>query len=342
MQMAPGINLGNTLEAVHWAYDGVTPYTTSQEGIWGNGDTNQATFDGYAAAGFKSVRIPVAYTQYSDTTTDEIAPFWLDRVQQVVDYARNAGLYVMINIHWDGGWMNHTDYAHQAEVEAKLTKFWTQIANRFKDYDDHLLFAGMNEVGQDGASGAPTSEFCTVQHGYNQTFVNAVRATGGNNATRYLVVQAYWTNTDYALLCNATMPTDSISGHLAIETHEYSPYHFTLDGDSNIWQWGKDATDPTAVETWANEAYIDGVYDSMKTHFIDKGVPVVVGEYGAYLKPKYPGMAPYRKYWAEYVTRSIYTHNAVPMWWDTGELFDRATGAEKVPDVIDAIVDSAK
>lgn len=339
-EMSPGINLGNTMEVIPWNYHG-TQLTASAETAWGAPEVNQAIFNAYKSAGFKSVRIPVAWTEYSDANND-ITPFWLARVKQVVDYARNAGLYVMINIHWDGGWMNQTTYAHQPTVQAKITKFWTQIANTFKDYDDHLLFAGLNEVGQDGSSGVPTAEYCAVQNSYNQAFVNAVRATGGNNATRFLVVQAYWTNTDYAVSCNATMPSDTVSHRLAMEVHYYSPYDFALNGNSNIWQWGKIATDPSATETWANESYVDSVFQQMKTTFIDKGVPVIVGEYGAYLKHNYPGMSTYRNYWAQYVTKSMYQHGAVPMWWDTGELFDRTTGAQKVPDTISAIVDSAK
>ena len=109
-----------------------------------------------------------------------------------------------------------------------------------------------------------------------------------------------------------------------------------------MWQWGKLATDPSATETWANEAWADVQFQLMKTHFVDKGIGVIVGEYGAYVKPQYPGMAAQRRYWAEYVTRSIVQHGLVPMWWDTGELIDRATGAQKVPDVISTIVNAAK
>lgn len=135
-EMSPGINLGNTLEAI--------PTETS----WNPTLTTQATLDGFKAAGFKTVRIPVAWSQYADANHN-ISATWLARVKQVVDFARNAGLYVVINIHWDGGWMNHPSYDQQAAINAKLAKFWTQIATTFQDYDDHLLFAGSNEVGMD-------------------------------------------------------------------------------------------------------------------------------------------------------------------------------------------------
>ena len=327
-EMIPGINLGNTLEAI--------PAETS----WGQPLTTQATMDGYKAAGFKSVRIPVAWSQYADAE-HRISPAWMARVKQVVDFAHQAGLIVVINIHWDGGWMNHPTYDRQAAINTKLTAFWTQIANTFKDYDDHLLFAGTNEVGMDNTSGPPPAEWAAVQNSFNQTFVDAVRATGGNNATRHLVVQGYFTNIDITTVSN-TVPTDTVRNRLFMEVHYYDPYNFTLNGNSGVWQWGAMATDPAATETWANEAWADSQFEKMKARFVDKGVGVIIGEYGAYVKPKYPGMAAQRRYWAQVVTRSIVQHGGVPMWWDTGELIDRATGTQKLPEVVGTIVDAAK
>jgi endoglucanase len=190
--MSPGWNLGNTLEAM--------PNETG----WGNPMANQAMFNGLKSAGFKSVRIPVSWKQYADAN-DNISASWMSRVTEVVNYAHNAGLIAIINIHWDGGWMQPT-YANQSAANARLTKFWTQIANNFKNHDDTLLFAGTNEVMVDGNYNPPTTEYCSVQKGFNQTFINAVRATGGNNSNRHLVVQAFNTNIDHALSCNATMP----------------------------------------------------------------------------------------------------------------------------------------
>lgn len=335
--MSPGINLGNTLEAVN---QNGAPFSTSQETYWGNPVVNQAIFDGYKAAGFKSVRIPVSWTEYADTNGN-IAPFWMTRVKQVVDMARKSGLYVIINIHWDGGWIQAKPSV-QAAVNTKLTNFWTQIGTAFNSYDDHVLFAGTNEIGVDGEFGQPTPTECPIQNSYNQTFVNAVRATGGNNATRPLVVQAYETNIDSSVSCNATLPTDKVAGRLIMEVHYYDPYDFTINGNSTIWQWGSIATDPAATETWANEAYTDGQFQKMKTNFIDKGVPVIMGEYGAYNKPAYPGMNKYRLYWIKYVTHSAYTHGVVPMYWDTGDFLDRTTGAQKDPEAISTLTSAAQ
>jgi endoglucanase len=338
-QMSPGINLGNTLEAID--EKAKAPSAVSQETSWHNPAANQAIFDAYKAAGFKSVRIPVAWSQYADAE-DNISPFWMARVKQVVDEARKSGLYVIINIHWDNGWMNHTTYAQQAAINAKLAKFWSQIAVAFKDYDEHLLFAGSNEVAMENVYSAPTAENCAVQKSFNQTFVNTVRPTGGNNATRFLVVQGYLTNIDFTVSCNAQLPADTIPNRMAMEAHYYDPYNFTINDKSPVWQWGQSVPASASKDNWGDESWVDSKFQLLQTTFLDKGVPVIVGEYGAYLKPAYPGMNPYRQTWIQYVTKSMAGHGLVPMWWDTGELFDRTTGAVKTADALHSIINSAK
>lgn len=332
--MSPGWNLGNSLEAI------------GGETAWGNPPASQALFNSVKAAGFKTVRLPLSWSQYADANYN-ISASWMARVKEVVDAARSAGLYVMINVHWDGGWLQPT-YARQSAANARLAKFWTQIGTTFKYYDDFLLFAGTNEVLVDGVYSAPTSENIAVQNGFNQTFVNTVRATGGNNATRHLIVQGYNTNIDYTVATN-TVPTDSVANRLMMEVHEYSPYNFTLNTDSAIWQWGAIATNPAATETWANEAYIDGQFQKMKTRFIDQGVAVILGEYAASLRTEYDAPGKYRQYWDQYLTRSAYQHGMVPVYWDNGPttnhasgLFNRSTGAQVYPSVISAIVNAAK
>jgi endoglucanase len=327
-EMVPGINLGNTLEAI------------PNETAWGQPVPTQALMNAYREAGFKSVRLPIAWSQYADAQHN-ISPQWMAHVKEVVGYARNAGLYVVINVHWDGGWMDHPTYDQQAAINGRLAKYWTQIATAFRDQDDHLLFAGTNEVGMANTSGLPKPEWAAVQNSFNQTFVDTVRATGGRNATRHLVVQGYFTNIDNTVAIN-TVPKDSVPNRLFMEVHYYDPYNFTLNGDSKVWQWGSIATEASATETWANEPWADSQFQKMKTAFVDKGVGVIVGEYGAYAKPQYPGTAPFRRHWAQYVTRSMVQHGLVPMWWDTGELIDRVTGAQKLPAMVRTIVDAAQ
>lgn len=343
-QMSPGWNLGNTLEAIG---TGPVPRTTSQEGAWGNPAVTQALMNAVRDAGFKSVRIPVSWAQYADSGNN-ISPFWLDRVAEVVGYARNAGLYVVINVHWDGGWMQPT-YADQVAVNARITKFWTQIGNRLKDTDDRVMFAGTNEVMVTDVFSAPTAENCAVQNSFNQAFVNAVRATGGTNATRYLVVQGYNTNIDYTISCNATLPTDSAASRLMMEVHYYDPYDFTLNTGSSIWQWGSIATNPGATGTWANEAYTDAQFQKIKVNFVDKRVPVILGEYAASLRTEFDPTGVYRNYWDKYVTGSAYRHGLVPVYWDNGYtdnhqsgLFNRGTATPAYPVTIGEIVNAAK
>ncbi|GAA0562533.1 glycoside hydrolase family 5 protein [Rhizomicrobium electricum] len=333
-EMSPGWNLGNSLEAL--------PGETS----WGNPPANQDLFNAVKAAGFKSVRIPVSWAAHADSD-DIISRSWMARITEVVDEARKAGLYVVLNEHWDGGWLQPTA-AKQADGNARLAKLWKQIAENFKDYDDHLLFAGTNEVMVAGNYAPPSAENVAAQNSFNQTFVNTVRASGGNNAKRVLVVQGYNTNIDITI-ASTTIPPDTIANRLMMEVHCYDPYNFTLNDKSRIWQWGALATDPAATETWANEAYIDGQFEKMKTHFIDKGVGVILGEYSAVMKAEYQGHERQRVYWDAYLTKSAFKHGLVPMYWDAGStanhgsgLFNRATGAQPYPYLVEAIVKMAQ
>jgi endoglucanase len=322
--MSPGINIGNTLESI--------PAETS----WGNPPPNEAYFRGVKTAGFRSIRSPIAWTQYADGD-DLIGADWMGHVTDVVRMALRAHLYVMINVHWDGGWIQPT-YAKQNAVTLKLRRFWSQIATNFKDFDSHLLFAGTNEIGVEGVYGPPTPENAKVQNGFNQAFVESVRSSGGENATRMLVVQGYNTDIDATVMVNTNMPADSVQNRIMMEVHYYSPYNFVLNDKSDVWQWGRTATDPKATDTWGNEDYVDGEFSKMKAAFIDKGVPVILGEYSAGMKARFPGMDLFRKLWDEYVTRSASRHGMIPMFWDTGQLLDRRNGKPNDSDLASRLV----
>jgi endoglucanase len=339
-ELGTGWNLGNSLDAVN---DVGQPFSTSQETYWGNPVVNQQIFNGVAAAGFKSVRIPVTWYQYADSSGN-IAPFWLARVKQVVDMARAAGLYVIINTHHEN-WLNPT-FSNQAAADAKLKNFWTQIATYFKDYDNHLLFAGTNEVTVDNSFAAPTAENCQVQAGFNQAFVDAVRATGGNNTSRTLIAQGYTASINYSVdICATPVPTDPTPGRLMMEFHYYDPYDFTLNTTSSIWQWGSIATDPTATEPAYNEAYVDAEMQKAKTAYADKGTPVIIGEFGAILRTNYDPAQKYRNYWDQYVAGSAKRHGFAPFVWDNGYpdnlqlgLFNRSDGSQYYATTISLIV----
>jgi endoglucanase len=318
--MAPGINLGNTLEAI--------PKETS----WGNPEPTEAFFKGVRAAGFKSVRIPVSWTQYSDGENN-IQPTWMRHVTDVTRMALDADLYVMINIHWDGGWLQPTPQKQEAATQ-KLRKFWRQIATNFRDFDHRVMFAGTNETGVEGQYGMPAPENAAIQNRFNEAFVGTVRSTGGRNSDRYLVVQTYATDIDAGLKYNQTLPADSVKDRLMIEVHYYSPYNFVLNDKSDVWQWGKSATDPKATDTWGNEDYVDAQFAKVQAAFVDRGIPVILGEYSAGMKSRFPGMDKYRRLWDEYVTSSAVRHSMVPMLWDVGSIINRETGAPIDVDLI--------
>ena len=291
-EMAPGWNLGNTLEGVAtWA--GVDFLNNKgglgAETVWQGTKTTQAIIDYVKSLGFKSVRIPCswAFGHISNASTYEIDSRWMARVKEVVDYCINDSLYVILNDHWDGGWLeNHIKDTDTETIEKNktiLTALWTQIANAFKDYDEHLLFAGLNEPNAEDQ--AATNNLIA----YNQTFVDAVRATGGNNASRVLVVQGPSTSIEHT--CNfmaGKMPTDIIADRLAVEVHYYNPWQFWGMENDESWSkvfyyWGKGNHLSGSIHnaTWGEEADMKAQLQMMKTKFVNNGYPVVIGEFGA-------------------------------------------------------------
>ena len=290
--MAPGWNLGNTLEAVT-SWTGAALWNNkgglAAETGWQDTKTSQAVIDFVKSLGFKSVRIPCAWVfgHISDAATYKIDAAWMARVKQVVDYCINDGLYVVLNDHWDGGWLDDQMKNSDATVIEKnkkiLTALWTQIANAFKDYDEHLLFAGLNEPPAEDQ--AATNNLMQ----YNQAFVDAVRATGGNNARRVLVVQGPSTNIEHTCKFMAgKMPTDVIANRLAVEVHFYNPWQFWgMEKDESwgkvFYYWGKGNHHNGSAHnaTWGEEDNMKNLLQLMKTNFVDKGYPVVIGEFGA-------------------------------------------------------------
>jgi endoglucanase len=333
--MGVGWNLGNSLDAI------------GGETAWGNPMVTQQLINAVKAAGFDTLRVPVAWSKFSDPANFVIQTSWMDRVEEVVNYGLNADMYVIVNIHWDEGWMQPT-YAQQNYVNNRLSIMWEQIATRFRDYDERLLFAGTNEVMVEGDYGTPTEEYYTVQNSFNQTFVDTVRATGGGNATRHLVVQGFNTNIDHTVNF-AEIPVDTVANRLMMEVHYYDPYNFTLNENSSITQWGAIATDPNATETWANESWVDAQFQRMKTNFVDQGIGVILGEYGVISRPNVANHEVYRTYWNEYITESAVNHGLVPVYWDNGyagnagmAIFDRNNGNQLYPAIVDAIVSAVE
>ncbi|WP_262248835.1 cellulase family glycosylhydrolase [Parapedobacter soli] len=340
-QLRIGWNLGNALEAAS------SPFVAG-ETLWGNPRTTQVLINAVKGAGFNAVRIPCAWSGYmEDQETFRVSDSWLARVKEVVDYCVANDMYVILNTHWDGGWLEeHPLYAHQEAVTAKFSALWQQIAVYFRDYDEHLLFAGTNEVHAD--YGTPTAEHLAVQNAYNQTFVNAVRATGGKNAWRNLVVQSYNTNIDHAVT-HLKIPTDPVPNRMMVEVHYYDPYDFTLDDKSDKYLWGEAYAGQPNASSWGQEEWVDQAFGKMKTHFVDRGIPVILGEYAAMLRSGLAvGLADHiasRNHYLHYVTAAAYENGVVPFYWDNGHtgnlgsgLFDRAAATPVHTDAIEAII----
>jgi endoglucanase len=324
-----GWNLGNTLEA------------QCGETAWGNPPANARLFAALKASGFNAIRLPAAWDCHADPRSMTIDAKWMRRVKEVVDYAIANDQYVLLNIHWDGGWLeNHPDFAHQKAANEKQHAYWTQIATAFRDYDEHLLFAGTNEVHAN--YGTPSRENNDVQQSYNQTFVDAVRATGGNNATRTLVIQSYNTHIQHGLDF-LTLPKDTVANRLMLEVHHYDPYDFTLKENDYCQTWGKPYAAAPAC-SWAQEAYHDQLFAKVKKQWIDAGVPVLMGEYSVGVRPKINLES--RLYYLAYVNAVAAKNGIKTFYWDIGvpptrpggnALFDRNSGEIVDAAALDAI-----
>lgn len=337
-RMTLGWNIGNTLEA----YNNTIPSETA----WGNPKVTKTLIDGVKAAGFNAVRIPCAWDGYiEDRSTYKIKDEWFERVEEVVDYIVDNDMYAILNIHWDGGWLeNNPTKAKQTEVNAEQEALWTQIAKYFKNYDEHLVFSGTNEVHVD--YNTPSSENITVQESYNQTFVDAVRATGGSNTTRNLIVQSYNTNIAYAV-DYMTMPTDKVDEHLFLEVHFYDPYNYSLASENITYYWGK-GYETKEVDTWGQEEWVDQQFSSLKT-FVDRKIPIILGEFGANRHSLTDAdMIQSRIYYLKYVVSAAKKNGIVPFYWDNGGtgvesmgLFDRSTGTVSDAGAVSGMVEAS-
>lgn len=351
--MGPGWNLGNQLESVT---DNVPEETN-----WGNPVITEKLIQSVKAAGFKSIRIPVSYFAKIDDDKDyTIDSKWLDRVQEVVDYCIKNDLYAVINIHGDGyntidgSWLlcNGKD---QTEIKKKYKKVWKQIAERFKNYDEHLLFESMNEE-FDGSYSEPNKEYYQNINDYNQIFVDTVRKTGDNNTKRWLIIPGWNTNIDYtAGDYGFKLPTDQYRDksidkeeqRIMISVHYYSPWDFCGGENGVITQWGNEADDPSKTSTTCDETYMKNQLNLMKTTFADKGYPVFIGEYGSIDKTSYDSENEYyRAYFARKLCQLSRKNGCIPMYWDNGYngvhgfgLFDRTTCEITQPVIIDAIME---
>ena len=333
-QMVPGWNLGNTLEAI------------GGETAWQPTKTTQAVIDCVKAAGFNSVRIPCSWDIHSDAN-GKISAEWIGRVKEIVDYCINDGLFVVLNDHWDNGWIEVLGFSKskdsyqavdEASITAKITRLkdlWTQIATAFKDYDEHLLFAGLNEPFQEyGLFNSRHQTLTPILCRYNQAFVEAVRATGGNNAQRTLVVQGPSTNIASSCQFMKADKLPEAAGRLMVEVHYYDPGQFCgtyssklSEGGIVYWGAANHVSGSSHNATWGEESYMKTEFAKLKTTYTSKGYPVIIGEYAASQR-NLSGAAGHSqdkhdasvKLFYQCVNQYAFNNGAIAFAWDTNYL----------------------
>ena len=321
--MYPGWNLGNTMEA------------TGGETSWQHTKTTQAIINCVKEAGFNSIRIPCSWDIHSDSN-GKIDAAWMARVREIVDYCINANLYVVLNDHWDNGWVEVDGFTDLSEAnvsakEARMRDIWTQIASEFRDYGEHLLFAGLNEPNSD--TQAKTDALIR----YEQAFINAVRATGGANANRILVVQGPNTDINRSIdYYDVTRLTDSAKDALMVEVHYYDPGQFcgTWDstGDKAFYYWGKENYADHHNANWGDESYMAAQFAKMKDKYVSKGYPVIMGEYAGQQRtmPEGEDQAKHDasvKLYYKCVNEYAVNNGIVAFAWDTNSTHDLQTEA---------------
>jgi endoglucanase len=302
--MSPGINIGNTLEN-----------TTAWETGWGNPRITRGFVERLAHLGFKSVRLPVAWDTYA--VDGHIQPDKFNRVREVVDWITGAGMFCVLNIHWDGGWIDSdskekfpkTYATFSPEAEKKYRSYWELISSVFAGKNEKLVFEALNEETNFSNEGSTERAYATLTR-VNQLFIDTVRKTEGNNSKRLLIVAGY--STDIAKTCAAAykLPKDTVPGRLLISVHYYTPYQFcglTEDAD-----WGKMMT------TWGNPddlKQLDQLFDLMKEFCVRNDIPAFIGEFGVTNKNKEPAG---RVRWMSAVANAALSRRMVPVLWDTG------------------------
>ena len=312
--MGIGINLGNTMEATG---DWITGNTvTSYETAWGSPVITKDMIQGYRDEGFGVVRIPVAWSNLmSKDGSYTISSDLMKRVTQLVDWTLDCDMYAIVNIHWDGGWLEK----YPDDPDGCLKRFehmWEQISDNFKDYGDHLMFEAQNEElgwnsvwNQWSNSGDKKKAYGYVNQ-VNRKFVDTVRASGSNNTYRHLLLSGY--NTSVDLTCDPLfeLPYDPVN-RLAVSVHYYTPSGFAiLEEDAD---WGK------AQSTWGTDAEVAELKNYMKLlkeTFVDKGTPVIIGEYGCPTKNKDKDSV--RKFLKSVCTEAL-NNDLCPVLWDTPE-----------------------
>lgn len=328
-----GWNLGNTLDSTNCTWlENDLDYETG----WGNPKTTKAMISAVKKAGFNTIRIPVSWGDHMDAS-GKVNTAWMDRVQEVVDYAYSNDMYVILNTHHDESWIKFDEKNSAASLK-KFTYLWKQIAAKFKDYDQKLIFEGLNEPRTKGSqnewNGGTKSER-EILNKYYASFVKTVRDSGGNNKNRLLIITPYGANTGYSAMSALEIPNDDM---IAVSVHAYMPYNVALNRNSS----DKALTD-------SNKKEIDNAFSNINKVFLSKGIPVIMDEFGAINKSNTSERVELVKYYL-----SVAESYGVPCcWWDNGSnckpadgeglgLLNRNTLKWFYPDIVKALVDSVK
>ncbi len=280
-----GWNLGNSFESAGGEWDDNSgtweniwmANRNEWETAWGNPKTTKAMLQAVKDAGFDAVRVPVRWRAHVlNEQTLQIDPTWLNRVQQVVDWCLELDMKVVLNTHHELWLEYHPVFSRQTDINNALTTLWKQIATRFRDYDSRLAFAGVNEVQINWKQ--PTAENNSVMNSYNQTFVDAVRSTGGRNYYRNLIVQTYSCNAYYGL-SGLELPTDVVEGRISVEFHYYNPYNYCSGQAGSYYYWGNAFKDKGQIAP-DTEAALQSLFRQIRRTWYEKGYGVVLGEFG--------------------------------------------------------------
>ena len=318
--MGVGWNLGNSLDTKN-----------SNETYWGNPKATQELINAISNKGFKTLRVPVTWQYHMGAAPDfTIEKEWLDRVEDVVNYGLFNNMYVILNIHHNKEWVVPT-YAKADNVKEQLGKVWTQIANRFKDYDNHLIFETLNETRlkdspQEWSGGTAEGRDCINQ--FHQVSVDAIRGTGGENSERHIMVSTYGASATDAAMDGLVLP---VSPNLIVSIHNYFPYELSLGEKGKDWGTNADKKD------------LDREFDKLVDKFISQGIPVVMGEWGNLNHKNLEDRIRH----AEYYANGCIQRGICPIWWDNGNsnefgIINRRNLDWLFPEIANALVSASQ
>ena len=319
--MGAGINLGNTLDATGlWDYKPDAD-ELEYETCWDNPKTDAETFRAMKKAGFGTVRIPVTWEDHLDAEY-RISDVWMDRVQEVVDMALEEGLYVILDLHHEE-WLD-LKIERETEIREEFVIIWEQIAERFQEYDERLLFESMNEPRLRNSEyewNSGTEELRGMVNKLNEDFVETIRAAGGENKRRYLLVCPYVNTSEMEAMQNMSVPDDN---HLIVSVHMYDPYLFCqIEDDNSDW------------DTEETRERVSNAFQNMNSLFIEQNIPVILTEFGC----KDKGNTEARVAWTNYYMTQSKRYGIPCIWWDCEEytLLDRENKTWKFPEIVEAL-----